>query len=361
MKRFLFLFVLFFILSKVYAIEYEYNYSEWSEEYPNGVDNIFIQSENRYNCYKNKITNEEYLKREDIGNKEVNYDDYILGNESELYDEKPIETEDIIVYEKKVTKNYTINDVKGILLDNFNNPDNYGDFYYIKIVDSLENKINVNEYEQYKGVLDGYATIDFKNDIKFTFVNDVDVNNIVLSLYYELDDLYTTFDISYIAEDGYRIFTYKASIIGENMLTLEGINDFESHFERSVTKYTYKDKLYKTYNIVKENDGIYHNLNDDCDIIDETKKSFYRYITNDYVIVNSSGKLVTSSNQCIKSYCFKVYANKKEEPKKEITINPSTGDSLYYYLILFILSMLFIVLFRKQIINLVLSNRFKIN
>ena len=46
-------------------------------------------------------------------------------------------------------------------------------------------------------------------------------------------------------------------------------------------------------------------------IIESTKKTFYRYITDDYVIINGNGNLVYSSNVCIKNSCFTKSTKKK--------------------------------------------------
>ncbi len=55
MKR---IFLGIFILAQICNVKaFEFEYSEWSSEYPSGVNEILIQNEDRYLCYKEKYEN----------------------------------------------------------------------------------------------------------------------------------------------------------------------------------------------------------------------------------------------------------------------------------------------------------------
>ena len=78
MKRYflkaLFLFgIMYLLTANINA--FELTYSEWSEIYPEGIDEMFIEEEDRYYWYKNNIVNVEYLKLEDIQDKQYDEND----------------------------------------------------------------------------------------------------------------------------------------------------------------------------------------------------------------------------------------------------------------------------------------------
>ena len=82
MKKILFIFLFFFLLNNIYAKEY-ITYSSWGEEYPDWLDTIFIESENRYLWYRevlNEETNE--LEREETTEYYKELDGYIKIEES---------------------------------------------------------------------------------------------------------------------------------------------------------------------------------------------------------------------------------------------------------------------------------------
>lgn len=83
-------------------------------------------------------------------------------------------------------------------------------------------------------------------------------------------------------------------------------------------------------------------------IIESTKKTFYRYITDDYVIVNGNRQLVYSSNVCIKNSCFVIATRKKqvaedppqeEIPKETVVNNPKTYDNIFVIIIVAFISL----------------------
>ena len=74
MKKFFLLFIFFAQIYNINALEYDY--SEWSEEYPNDVNEILIESEDRFLCYSEEKENIEYLIKEEIKDKLYDESDY---------------------------------------------------------------------------------------------------------------------------------------------------------------------------------------------------------------------------------------------------------------------------------------------
>ena len=93
--------------------------------------------------------------------------------------------------------------------------------------------------------------------------------------------------------------------------------------------------------------------------IEESETIYYRYITNDAVLLDGGGRLVTDRTYCIKEDCYVKYIT-KEEPEKEIVVeNPKTIDNIYIYVILVTLSFIALIFIYRRKIYLVLSNLFK--
>ena len=123
MKRYflkaLFLFgIMYLLTANINA--FELTYSEWSEIYPEGIDEMFIEEEDRYYWYKNNIVNVEYLKLEDIQDKQYDENDIKYYTSEELL-ERPEEYSERIINEETKSITYTPYDVKGILLKSNSN------------------------------------------------------------------------------------------------------------------------------------------------------------------------------------------------------------------------------------------------
>ena len=114
MKKVFLIVLIFFCINTVNA--FELNYSEWSEEYPQGVDEFLIQSEERYLWYKDTIYDVEYLIKEHIGDKLYDEND-IEYYESEELDYKPDEysEREINSFVRQVI--YTKGDIAGIMVN----------------------------------------------------------------------------------------------------------------------------------------------------------------------------------------------------------------------------------------------------
>lgn len=354
------------IIVAIFAVNikaYELSFSEWSEDYPENIEQILIRKEDRYLCYIEKRVNEEYLIKEKIGSKNVDYNDFIFTEESELSEVVPEKFEDRVINEKKIIQKYNDDDIYGLVLYN-KNPKN--DYYIseLSITDSDNNKIEmVNDYSL-KSIFDNdlNTSVKLTTYIKILFINNVDVNNLNIHINIKANSDYSRLmSVSLISKDDYVLFRKNFSSIN-NEASISGRNGYSEFLNREVIKYTYTDKLYKTYDIIKEIGNEYKKEDSDCEIVPESKKTFYRYVTNDYVIVDASGNVLSNSDYCIKSFCRIIYLNKKEPVKEEIKEkeieNPKTGDNINYLLLFFMISIIFL-LFRKRIINLVLSNCFK--
>ena len=121
-------------------------------------------------------------------------------------------------------------------------------------------------------------------------------------------------------------------------------------FTQLIPVYRYTDKLYKTYKIVKEYTVDYYNEMDGYIKDESTKKAFYRYIKNKYIIVDYYGRKVTDENYCLKNKCtIKILSEHIEE-------NPKTGDFVHYsFIVLFItiviISLLLYIFYKKIVSN----------
>lgn len=131
--------------------------------------------------------------------------------------------------------------------------------------------------------------------------------------------------------------------------------------------------------------------------LENDHKTYYRYITNDAIVVDSQNNFVTDLGYCVKEKCYIIkldkYRNIEEEPEvpeepevkeepevpkepespttpetpeepkepeEEIIYNPKTADNILYYdILLFLCLASIVIVMYKQKIILVLSNRFK--
>ena len=73
---------------------------------------------------------------------------------------------------------------------------------------------------------------------------------------------------------------------------------------------------------------------------ESTKKTFYRYITNDYIILDENDNIVSNEDYCIKEFCRLIYITKEPE---EIPENPQTYDGICNYIILLTNSLIVLI------------------
>ncbi len=344
MRKTLFFILLFFIIGKVNAIEL--TYSEWSEEYPEGINPILIESEDRYLWYKEEIYDEEYLIKEDIGDKQYDEKDYKYF-ESEYLREKPDEYSERIIEKVYRDIEYTENDINGVYIQKVEN---------IEIYRVVINDINGNL------IADSLTNIDENVIIKFN--QKYNINDLIIKIYYKAHlRRFKILTVNLLSYDDAYIYFSNCSIVGEvdTSLNLSG-TDFTPDLIQRFLFYKYKDKLYKTYRINKTITNEYYTSYEDYTKDVESLKTFYRYITNDYILVGPTGEIVTDESYCNKRLCRIIYVGKEEpieeEPIEEVIENPVTGDNIYIYFILVIISITLIILsiivVRKK--HLVLSN-----
>ena len=364
MKK-IFIIILFLMCTNIKALEI--TYSDWSEEYPKGVNDILIQKEDRYKWYKKKETNINYLIKEDIKDKNVDYNDYKIITNEEIITE-PTKYEDRIITSSNVRYTFKETDVTNIMIRNFyfNDP--------VKISEVIVTNIKTNEKINY--TLDN----DLNKLYHYNFINDGNLNEYIrvnnpTILILNLDSSYNAKDLNikiYYKCEGININYFELFFATKRLYGLYYnrthlnkcisneciINiDYKSMKEQltfnDIVLYTYKDKLYKTYDIEKEySDGYYKYLDEYTK--DETDfKTFYRYITNEYIVVDINNNIVTNEDYCIKEICLLMYINKPNEEEKIIEM-PKTIDNINYYLYALILSItlliiIFVLIKKKKI------------
>lgn len=337
MRKFLFVLISLFLFSRVYALELKY--SEWSLEKNEDILENLIQSENRYKFYKNKEVNVEYLKYEDIKDKYYSLDDYKYTDYEESYDEV-IASDHVEVTTKSRTYVFTKEDINS---------------FYLKV--RGENKVYVseivftynNEYYSYESDYNYLNDADYNtyyelDEIFIDFKEKINSNNIKVTLYLKNDPCINEIvEASFLALSRFDVHTYAFRIKEETSIVYVPCDlGFRSSFDPII--YRYRTKLYKTYDLEREYlDGYFTEM--DGYIKDKNDyKTYYRYITNEFVILDGEGNLVLDEELCVKEACLLYYL---DESKNEV--NPKTGNSKIIYLSIFV----FVVLV------LVLSNRFK--
>lgn len=345
MRKFLFCLILLFLCNKVKGIEF--TYSEWTDEYPDEVLDILIESEDRYKFYKNEIISYEYLKY-NKDNKNYLFDEYILGN---LYEcsEKENDNEHIEVNKQSKTLYFKTSDI-----DSFTFSRKYDGDLYISEIDFYYNDKEIDYKTEYSFLKDGDINSYFKveNDYFIKFYEKIDGLNLKMNIYLKTtDEIKKPFTFNLLANEKYSLYGYYINYGGEvgTKTVSYDISTLVNTLRHYETTYTCRDKLYKVNYIEKKYlDGYFTNV-DDYIKDENNKKTYYRYITNEYVILNADGKLVNDEKYCIKEYCLLYYINKKDE-----IINPKTGDDFVKNV--FVLIIFFLVI---GVIYLVLSNRFK--
>ena len=115
----------------------------------------------------------------------------------------------------------------------------------------------------------------------------------------------------------------------------------------------------------KEEDGQsfetedYYDYLEGYEKIEDSKKTFYRVINNEYIVINGNGELIKNFDYCRKVFCTKIYITpfvpKEEEPTppdnppdEEILINPDTFDPINTYIISFILCIFIIIVINSK-------------
>lgn len=316
MKKIFLILVTIFLFSKYYAIEYKY--SEWSPIYPGEVkDKRFIFEEDRYLWYKEVEKDIKYLKLEDIkSNMKVQYEDYkyinfITPEVPKKYEERAITSG----FEDYTFKNEDITGLSFERIDDLN----------ISKIEIFDSNKKVTYTTNFKSLIDGGDYINYKNkNIKLFFDNFNESFKIIV--YYSSSEDVSSL-ISYRSCDKYNVYSKKFIFEKCDNCKLElSIKDFKSYVNQYMEVYKVTDKVYKTYKLEREYTSDYY-PNLDGYIKDEsTLKKYYRFLLNDYIIVDNDGNIVKDGN-CFKETCYIKYLDYKEEIE-----NPKTGDNIYKYL-----------------------------
>ena len=129
------------------------------------------------------------------------------------------------------------------------------------------------------------------------------------------------------------------------------ISNVVSRYDGKVVISGINDKVYKTYSLEREYTKEYYKYLDGYIKDEDTLKKYYRFLLNDYIIVDSKGNIVKDGN-CYKETCYIKYLDYKEEIE-----NPKTGDNIYKYLtstsILIVLLILIINIFISKVQHLI--------
>ncbi len=343
------------ILVKVKA--YELTYSQWSTTYPEGYEEILIESEKRYLWYKETRINEEYLRIDQVGDKEIDKNDYIYSKESDPSIVRPDEIDGRIIHEFQEPIYYDDKSIKKIKLYDYDFYDNVS-ISEIDITDVFSgDKIVCTTSDNYliDGDLDVYNELNHEIEIELNDYYKVD--ELSIKIYYSSSNNKSSFMLGLLSDDNHKLFRIKYLLDGDTIIVDE--RNLMKNFARIVTKYSYIDKLYKTYEIDRVVTDDYYKEYDGYKKIEESETIYYRYITNDAVLLDGGGRLVTDRTYCIKEDCYVKYIT-KEEPEKEIVVeNPKTIDNIYIYVILVTLSFIALIFIYRRKIYLVLSNLFK--
>ncbi len=368
MKK-LFLLIMFFS-SISFVSAFELSYSDWSEVYPEGLDEILIQSEDRYLWYKDNIYDVEYLIKEKIGDKLYNPND-MEYYESEELDYMPEEYSERQI--NRIVKQiiYTKSDIAGISLIN-----EEGNISISEVTLLRNDRELIPFHTEFdflnNGVLNDYHSIGSGLYLYFDNKLDLDeLDHIYISVYYNKNtDEQENISFNFISDANHIIYyaNYGVFLCQTQNCTLNPNKDIlRDSLYHSEIVYTYTDILYKTYRLDREYTSEYLVSKEGYEKDVNSKKTFYRYITNEYIIVDSAGNIVTDDHYCDKSFCKLIFLDQPatpedpipepepepepspepemEEPLIESIINPKTYDGINDFIILFIVSGITLVYF----------------
>ncbi len=344
-----------FVLAQICNVKaFELEYSDWSLDYPKGINEVLIEEEDRYLCYLEKYENVEYLKKEDINDKLYDENDFTYFESDELND-KPNEysEREIIELNKEIT--YTSTDASGFVFVGGGMDVLVSE---IEVSNTSGEKIDFTINKEYltDGVTDLYYSLN--DDIIASFNQKVDLNDLLITFHFNKNvrGLYIG-TLNTITSDNIIVTTNDYAIDlcqGPTCKLVFNKIAFRNYNSYLKKVYKYKDKLYKTYDIVKEYNNEYVKDCNDMIIDEDSKKTYYRYITNEYLVFDIYGNIVTDNNYCVKSSCFIKYVKNDKKDVVDTITNPQTYDPLYDSIVIFVVSAIVLTYFiveRRRLIK----------
>ncbi len=356
MKKIFFCVIMFIFVLRVNAVLDVY--SSWSSEYPSDIPNNVIESEERYKWYKENIIDVEYLKKEDIYNKLVDYNDYKTYESEELLDE-PIKINDRTIKKEYKDYKFTSDNINYIVIENYNKNGIVG-ISEIKVFDNSKGKqLKVSVDKKYS-----YLINDDKNDLKALEYNEkiyinlneeCNASEVRIFIYYNSSTYNNKLTITYNAHKDYPLYRVEKELYMCSFCELYNFGTSsmdETNKTYKLNVYKYIDKYYKTYRIEKTYKDDYYAYVDGYKKDSSTKKMFYRYIKYKKVYYGPNGRSETPENCFGKDSCIIQLEEIKypKIPKDELIEVPKTLDSfnILEFFISFIL-FIFIVIYLIKI------------
>ena len=306
-----------------------YTYSEWSEEYPTGYDSILIESEVRYKWYKENEVEVEYLPKIEFGDKNYDLNDFRYTMESEYSLEKPEENDDRVITSSVKQYTFSENDINHVLFKDFS----FIGALHVSEIDIIEKSTNKQINYELESIyndiyhteilnddnIDTYMSINSQSKISMNLGKKYNASNLLVKVYYKTEGTDSKSYKNMLTYNMVEGLIYKTARLGVChtgcAFSMSYDSSYAVNLTQSVNMYSYKDKIYKTYNVDKEYLEDYL-IDSEGYIKDETDyKTFYRYITSSYILTDLSGKLIDrdTNSYCEKYPCFMKYVKKKSK------------------------------------------------
>lgn len=306
-----------------------YTYSEWSEEYPDGYDSILIESEVRYKWYKENEVDVEYLSKSEFVDKKYDLNDFRYTIESEYSLEKPEENDDRVITSSVKQYTFSENDINHVLFKDFS----FIGALHVSEIDIFEkstnNQINYEFESVYNDIyhteilnddnIDTYMPINSQSKISMNLGKKYNASNLLVKVYYKTDGTDSKSYKNMLTYNMVEGLIYKTARLGVCptgcAFSMSYDASYAVNLTQSVNMYSFKDKLYKTYNINKEYLDEYLTDSEGYTKDEIDYKTFYRYITSSYILTDISGNLIDrdKNSYCEKYPCFMKYVKKKSK------------------------------------------------
>ena len=271
MKKILVLLLCLYI-GNVSALEYsDYSdFSDYSEEFISSDDLTDVKTERRYKYYKYVKEYGPYEKESTLNSEYSNIDylDFKYTDESGYFEERPSEEEGRIITSHTLYRHLKADDIKYIKIYNSNSKNidlNYSNFNIIYKDKSIDYNIVYNNADESVIHPYGYMIIEFDENIDVRFLNiRIDVTaskvggaSIFFTLYNdrlnvgESEYIFSTLDTRSVNLRCINLPVFSNAFVYYYSDKVETTTP-TIHYDDTVIRYTYKDKLYHKYKLVKE-------------------------------------------------------------------------------------------------------------